>query len=227
MCRASGRSVFTGPIRENIFTSGQTVKNTKNSNFLSFNGCVPNLETRTMTTKVTGFSALVKRTSSLFEGRPHSRVLQFLWTVVLFLVLLAGFGEWFYIPAGSLPIIRRVISCILSALEQSRVLDLTVAEDHPDSILEPNVLSDEFAQLFVATYLWFSKAILSNSMMSCSVHPMSDKQVQKVAEQSRKNGWMLSMFLFDSLCQACLWSCNTFVVVQKVHVWLRACYTSW
>ena len=37
--------------------------------------------------------------------------------------------------------------CILFSLEQSRVVDLTVAEHHPDLILEPNVLSFEFSQL--------------------------------------------------------------------------------
>ena len=46
-----------------------------------------------------------------------------------------------------MPYIRRVICCILYSLEQSRVVDFTVAEDHPDSILESNVLGDEFAQL--------------------------------------------------------------------------------
>ena len=45
------------------------------------------------------------------------------------------------------PCHKCVISCILFSLEQSRVVDLTVAEDHPDSISESNVLSDEFAQL--------------------------------------------------------------------------------
>ena len=79
--------------------------------------------------------------------RPHSGILQFLRSVVLFFVLLAGFEEWFNISAGSLPCTRRVISCILFALEQSRVVDLSVAGDHPDSISESNVLSDEFAQL--------------------------------------------------------------------------------
>ena len=91
--------------------------------------------------------ALVERSSSPFEDRPHSRILQFLRTLLLFFVLLGGFKEWFYISAGSLPYIRRVISCILFSLEQSRVDDLTVAEHHPDSILEPNVLSFELSQL--------------------------------------------------------------------------------
>ena len=160
MCRASGCSVYTyrrlsGSLSpgqpklvpaEKNFTNCQTVKNAKNSNFLSFTGCFPNSRTRTMATKATGFSTLVYSTSILFEGRPHSRILQFLRTVVLFSALLAGFEECFYIPAGS-PYVRRVISCILFSLEQSRIVDLTAAEDHPDSISESNVLSDEFAQL--------------------------------------------------------------------------------
>ena len=54
-----------------------------------------------MATKVTGFTALVERTSSLFEDRPHGRILQFVRTVLLFLVLLVGFEEGFKIPAGS------------------------------------------------------------------------------------------------------------------------------
>ena len=130
-------------------TSDQSVKNAKNSNFLSSNCCVPNLWTRTMATKATGFPALSYRTSSLFEGRPHSRILQFLRTVVLFFVLLDGFEEWFKIPAGSLSFNRHVISCILFSLEQSRVVDFTVAEHHPDSILESNVQNFEFSQLLL------------------------------------------------------------------------------
>ena len=76
--------------------------------------------------KATSFPALVYRTSSPFEDRPNSRILQFLRTLVLFFVLLVGFEEWFCIPAGSLPYIRRVISCILFSLEQNQVVDLTV-----------------------------------------------------------------------------------------------------
>ena len=102
-----------------------------------------------MATKATGFSAPVYRTSSPFEDRLHSRILQFLRTLVLFFVLLVGFEEWFYFPAGSLPYIRRVLSCSFFSLEQSRVVDLTVAEHHPDSILESNVLSFELSQLFL------------------------------------------------------------------------------
>ena len=102
-----------------------------------------------MATKATGFPALVYRTSSLFEGRPHSRILQFLRPVVLFLVLLDGFEEWFKIPAGSLSSNRHVISCILFSLEQSRVVDFTVAEHHPDSILESNVQNFEFSRILL------------------------------------------------------------------------------
>ena len=83
-----------------------------------------------MATKASGFPAPVERTSSLFEGRTQSRILQFLRTVVLFFVLLVGFEERFCITAGSLP----YISCSLFSLEQSRVVDLTVAENHSDSI---------------------------------------------------------------------------------------------
>ena len=104
-----------------------------------------------MATKATGFPALY-RTTSLFEGRPHSHILQFLRTVVLFLVLLDGFEEWFKIPAGSLSVNRHAISCILFSLEQSRVVDFTVAEHHPDSILESNVQNFEFSRIFVVTY---------------------------------------------------------------------------
>ena len=81
--------------------------------FLSSNCCVPNLWTRTMATKATGFPARIYGTSSPFEDRLHSRILPFLRTLVLFFVLLVGFQESSYIPAGSLPYIRRVISCIL------------------------------------------------------------------------------------------------------------------
>ena len=115
-----------------------------------------------MATKATGFTALFDRTSSLFEGRLHSRILQFLRTLLLFFVSLVGFEEWFYIPARPLPYIRRVISCILFSLEQSRIVDLTVAEDHPDSILESNVLSDEFAQLL-------SQCIYDFPMQFCQI----------------------------------------------------------
>ena len=140
MCPASGCSVYTprqvsgslSPGQPNLvllrknYTNGQTVKNARNSNFLSSNGCFPNSWTRTMATKATGFSALVHRTSSLFEGRPRSRIHQFLRTVVLFFVLLVGFEEWFSFPAGSWPCFRRVLSCILFSLEQSQTVDLTV-----------------------------------------------------------------------------------------------------
>ena len=100
----TSRPTETGPISEKIFTNGQTVKNARNSNFLLSISYFRNSWTRTMAAKATAFPALVKRISSLFEGRPYSRILQFLRSVVLFFVLLAGFEEWFYIPAGSLAI---------------------------------------------------------------------------------------------------------------------------
>ena len=138
------RPTETGPNSEKKNTNGQTVKNARNSNFFSSNCCVPRLWTRTMATKATGFPAPVHGNSSPFDDRLRSRILQVLRTLVLFFVLLAGFEEWFYISAGSLPYIRRVISCILFSLEQSRVVDFTV-EHHPGSILESNVLSFEFS----------------------------------------------------------------------------------
>ena len=95
--------------QKNVFTNGQTVKN---SNFLSSNCCVPNLWMRMMATNAASFSARY-RTSILFEDRLYSRSLQFLRTVLLISVELVGFEEWFYIPAGSLPNSRRVTSCIL------------------------------------------------------------------------------------------------------------------
>ena len=64
-------------------------------------------------------------------------------------LLLVGFEGWFCIPAGSSPYIRRAISCNLFSLEQSRFVDLTVAEHHPDSTLESNVLNFEFCQLLL------------------------------------------------------------------------------
>ena len=56
-----------------------------------------------MATDATSFPALVYRTSSPFEDRPHCRILQFLRTLVLLFVLLVGNEEWFYTPAWSLP----------------------------------------------------------------------------------------------------------------------------
>ena len=100
MCRASdtsrrlsGSSSPGQP--KKFFMNVQTVKNAKNSNFLSSNCCVPNVWTRTMATMATGFPALVYRTSSPFEDRLHCRILQYLRTLVLLFVLLVGFEEWF------------------------------------------------------------------------------------------------------------------------------------
>ena len=158
-------------LSEKNLTNDQTVKNARNSNFLWSNGCFPNSWTRTMATKAIGFPALVYRTSSLFDGRPHCRILQFLRTVVLFFVSLAGFEEWFYIPAGSLPYIRRVMYCILFSLEQSRVVESTVAEDHPDSIWESNVLSDEFSQLLSQPSTSLSHLARMNECCPCFFWP--------------------------------------------------------
>ena len=66
-----------------------------------------------------------------------------------FFVFFVGCDRWFCIPVGSLPCIRRLISCILCSLGQSRVVDLMVAEHHPDSILGSNVLKFEVSQLLL------------------------------------------------------------------------------
>ena len=153
-------------------TNGQTVKNARNSNFLLSNCCVPNLWTKTMATRATSFPALGYRTSSLFEDQLYSRVLHYLRTVVHFFVVLVGFQEWFYIPAGSLPYIRRVNSCILFSLEQSRVVDFMVAENHPDSMSESNVLSFEFSQLLLRRMNDCPRQFCQNSIVSCSINPM-------------------------------------------------------
>ena len=166
MCRASGCSVYRPvgsrgvylPVNRNQsyltnkFTNGQTLKNARNSNFSSANCCVPNLLTRTMVTKERGFTALLYRTSSAFEDRLNSISLQFLRTLVLFFVLLAGFSCWVFAKNSSCNLLHSLFS-----LEQSRVVDLTVAEDHPDSILESNVLSFEVSQLLLRRMSDFSR----------------------------------------------------------------------
>ena len=96
-------------------------------------------------------ASLKKKTSSLFEDRLHSRILQFLRTLVLIFVLLVGFEERSCIPAGSLPYIRRVICRNLFSLEQRRVVDLRVAEHHPDSILEIQCSQFRILPALVAT----------------------------------------------------------------------------
>ena len=131
-----------------------------------------------MATKATGFTALVYRTSSPFEDRLHSRILQLLRTLVLFFVSLLGFEEWFYIPAGSLTYIPRVISCILFSLEKKRVFDLTVAEHHPDSILESNVLSFEFSQLLLRRMIDFSRQF-------CQIARCPDQSIQYLTKTFR------------------------------------------
>ena len=74
-------------------------------------------------TKATSFTATLRRTCNLFLGQTHSRILRCPRIVVLFFALLVGCEEWFYIPAGSLLYVRRVISCILFSLEQSRLFN--------------------------------------------------------------------------------------------------------
>ena len=64
------------------------------------------------------------REQFVVSDRLDSHIRQFLRTLVLF--LLVGCKEWFYILIGSLPCVRRVISCILYSLRQSRVAVLMV-----------------------------------------------------------------------------------------------------
>ena len=135
------------------FTNRKTVQNARKSNFLSSNCCVPTICGRgRWRRRRQVFLAPVYRTSSPFEDRLRSRILQFLRTLVFFCVLLVGFEEWFYIPAESLPYIRRAISCILFSLEQSRALVLTVAEHHPDSIFRIQCYEFRIISALVATY---------------------------------------------------------------------------
>ena len=144
------------------------MKNTKNSNFSS---------SKLTRTKATRLPAAVERTSTLFEDRLHSHILQFLRTLVLFFVLLVGCEEWFHFPAGSLTYIRRVISCILFSLERSRVVDLMVAEHHPDLILKSNVLNFEFSQLLLRRMNDSPRHFCHKSIICSSVHPICDKDI--------------------------------------------------
>ena len=142
-----------------------------------------------MATKATGFPAPVERTSSPFDNRLHSRILQFLRRLVLCFVLLVGFEKWFYFSAGSLPKFRRVISCSFFSLEQSRVVDLTVAEHHPDSISESNVLSFELSQLLLRRMNDFTRKFCQ--MARCPASPSNSLQrlsVLVVVVPPRKNG---------------------------------------
>ena len=102
-----------------------------------------------MATKATGFPGAVYRTSSLFEDRLRSHILQIPQMLVFLMVLLVDCEEWFCNLVESLPCVRRAISCILFSLERSRVVDFTDAEHRPDLILESNVLSFEFSPLLL------------------------------------------------------------------------------
>ena len=55
-------------LSEKIFTNGQIVKNARNFNILSSNGCFPNSWTRTVATKATGFPALVFKNVQIVRG---------------------------------------------------------------------------------------------------------------------------------------------------------------
>ena len=76
----------------------------------------------------------------------------------------------------SLPYICRVIFCILFSLGQNQIVDLMVLEDRLDSIWVSNVLNVRVLSDLVGRYKWFSKVILSYSIIRSSVHQMSDKE---------------------------------------------------
>ena len=109
--------VLVRPNSEKI-TNRQALKNPENSNG---NGFYPNLVT--MTKLSAGFTATLKRTSSLFEVQLRSRILRCPRMLVFFAVLLTDCEEWFCSLAGFLPGARRAIVCILFLLEQSQVVD--------------------------------------------------------------------------------------------------------
>ena len=80
-----------------------------------------------MTKLSAGLPAIFYGTSSLCEGRLHSRILQFHRTLVLFTVLFVDCEEWFCSLVESLLCVRRAIFFILLSLEQSQVVDVMVA----------------------------------------------------------------------------------------------------
>ena len=131
-------------------TNRQTMKNARNSNCSSSNCFDPTLLTKTKLS--TSLSATLYRTFSLCEGRLHN-----------------------HIPlVQSLPFVRRAIFCILLPLEQSEIVDVMVAELLFWVRMRIQHVEFRILSAFVATYEWFYKAILSNSIISCSVHPISD-----------------------------------------------------
>ena len=87
-----------------------------------------------MTKLSAGLPATLCRTSSLFEGRLHSRILRFPRTLVFFAFLLVDCEGRFFSLVQSLQYVRRAISCILLSFEQSQVLDVVVAELLLDSV---------------------------------------------------------------------------------------------
>ena len=96
----------------------------------------PILWTRTMAKMATSFSAPVRETSSLFDGRPHSRILQLLRTFFSLSYLLASRNGSVFLLG---PCHVFVVQSLAFSFRLSKVgsLILTVAEDHPDRILNP------------------------------------------------------------------------------------------
>ena len=152
MCRASGCSVYTtrrlsGSLSpghpklvltlRKMFHEWSDVKNARNSNFLSSNCCVPTLWTRTMATKATSFPALVME--------PPARA-KIDCKVVFFNSFERFFFSLSYLLASRNGSFFQLVPCHMFVVWQSRVVDSTVAEHHPDSILESNVLNFDFSQ---------------------------------------------------------------------------------
>ena len=144
----------------------QTVKNARNSNFSSSNCHGPNLLTRT---KATGLPATFCRTSSLFEGRLHSHILQFPQTLVLFAIWLVDCEEWFSNLVESLLF-------ILFSLEQKPGRGFHGGWAPSWFNLRIQCFEFWILSALVALYEWFTKTILSCSIVCSSVHPMSDTE---------------------------------------------------
>ena len=155
------------------FTNHQTMMNAWNSNCSSSICFDPTLLTRTKLS--TGLSATLNRTSTAC-ARADCIVIFFnsLKSLSFSLAFFVDCEEWFYNLVESLPCVRRATSCIL--FSQSQVVDVMVAELLLYSVWESNVPNFRILSAFVATYEWFSKAIRSNNIVSCSVHPLRDKE---------------------------------------------------
>ena len=168
------------------------------------------------------------RTSSLFWGQPRSRILRFLRTVVLFFVELVDCEGWFCSLAESLQGARRAIVCILFSLEQSRVVDWVVAEVLLRLARESDVSSFEFFQLSSrrrhASPRQFDRIALCLFLSTRCL-------TTKFCTFCRRNIANISSGSFRAFSDVPFWAsyslCRTFLVFQKVRVWLHDCSFSW